>query len=64
MTPFIDEINILFQSHAGSIEAPKDPEVTCRGKERFQSHAGSIEARIQIRAVNAPRIVSIPRWFD
>ena len=55
--------NILFQSHAGSIEAdlaranlPTEP--------LFQSHAGSIEAHGERFEFTNNLPVSIPRWFD
>ena len=54
---------LLFQSHAGSIEAIV---ATLGGAldQTFQSHAGSIEARGDRSRSAWPIWVSIPRWFD
>ena len=45
---------VLFQSHAGSIEAG-DQRHSELGEDRFQSHAGSIEARGRIAQGDAGR---------
>ncbi len=54
---------VWFQSHAGSIEAPRGGREDYR-EVAFQSHAGSIEARRSKCKVFTQPVVSIPRWFD
>ena len=57
-------ISVLFQSHAGSIEALGGTGIAVGPQKWFQSHAGSIEA-IDVRPYPATLVgVSIPRWFD
>jgi len=54
----------LFQSHAGSIEAPTREAIREADHLGFQSHAGSIEAVKGSTDLPALIHVSIPRWFD
>jgi len=67
LRPGIGPVNVtiplVFQSHAGSIEAPI---IFYRWRlvSSFQSHAGSIEAGHAVSRQSTRSAVSIPRWFD